>query len=59
MLDGSVRAMAEQWFRLIREYVAQLIAGATSLESYVSTLISPGNLAIPVPPPGHEHTSIV
>jgi type I restriction enzyme M protein len=50
--DADVRAQ-------MRPYIDQLLTGATSLETKVSTLISSGTLAFPVPPPRFEHTSIV
>ncbi|WP_319453601.1 MULTISPECIES: class I SAM-dependent DNA methyltransferase [unclassified Mycobacterium] len=50
--DPAIRAEIEP-------YIEQLRTGATSLESKVSTLISTGALAIPVPPARFEHTSIV
>ncbi len=50
--DADVRAQ-------MKPYVEQLLGGTTSLESKVSTLISSGKLAFPVPPPRYEHTSIV
>lgn len=40
-------------------YVEQLRTGATTLEAKVSALIGSGAIAIPVPPPRYEHTSIV
>lgn len=43
----------------MQPYIDQLRTGTTTLESKVSTLISSGTLAIPVPPPRFEHTSIV
>jgi len=50
--DAEIRAEMEP-------YIDQLLTGTTTLESKVTTLISSGTLAIPVPPPRYEHTSIV
>ncbi|WP_186272845.1 HsdM family class I SAM-dependent methyltransferase [Mycobacterium kubicae] len=52
IVDNTVRAQ-------MQPYIDQLLTGTTSLESKVSTLISSGELAIPVPPPRYQHTSIV
>ena len=50
--DADVRAQ-------MQPYIDQLLTGTTTLESKVSTLVSSGELAIPVPPPRYQHTSIV
>jgi type I restriction enzyme M protein len=50
--DNAIRAEIEP-------YVEQLRTGATTLEAKVSALIGSGALAIPVPPPRVQHTSIV
>jgi hypothetical protein len=50
--DAAIRAE-------MKPYIEQLLKGTTTLESKVPTLISSGTLAIPLPPPRYEHTSIV